>query len=174
MLVDYTMVLVGPSVSVEGLTQQGVESVMEVTPVSGVTSDGSSDPSLRLQLLRELHVVAQTATIVVVVSVSVRVSSSSRDALWWCRGHLWLRCRGRRPLRLHLLLRQGGRVLLLLLLLLASALLLLVQAMMQCLHVTRLTWHRVTQWMLRQARRQKGDHRLTCSAPDTSNLQKTS
>jgi hypothetical protein len=104
---------------------------MEVTPESSVTSDGSRNPSLRLRLLRKLHAVAQTATGVVVVSVSVRVSSSIRDALWWCRGHLWLRCRGKRPPRLHLLLRQGGRVLLLLLL--ASALLLLVQATMQFL-----------------------------------------
>jgi hypothetical protein len=75
---------------------------------------------------------ARTATGGVVVAVSVGVSSSSEDALWWCRGHLWLRCRGRRPLKLHLPLRRGGRVLLLLLLflLLASALLLLVQATM--------------------------------------------
>jgi hypothetical protein len=129
MLVDYTMVLDRPGVLVEGPTQQGIESVVEVTPASGVTSDGSSDPSLRLWLLRALCVVAQTTTGVVVVSV--RVSSSSRDALWWCRGHLWLRCRGRRPLRLHLPLRRGGRVLLLLLL--ASMLLLLVQATMQSL-----------------------------------------
>jgi hypothetical protein len=168
MLVDYTTVLDRPSVSVEGPTQQGVESVVEVTPTSGVMSDGSSDPSLRL--LRALCVVARTATGVVVVSV--RVSSSSRDALWWCRGHLWLRCRGRRPLKLHLLLRRGGRVLLLLLL--ASVLLLLVQATMQSLQVTGLTWHRATQWTLRQTRRQKGDHRLTCSAPETGHLQKTS
>jgi hypothetical protein len=133
MLVDYTTVLDRPGVSVEGPTQQGIESVVEVTPASSVMSDGSSDPSLRLQLLRALRAVARTATGVVVVSVSVRVSSSSRDALWWCRGHLWLRCRGRRPLRLHLPLRRGRIVLLLLLLLLllASALLLLVQAMMQ-------------------------------------------
>jgi hypothetical protein len=130
MLVDYTTVLDGPSVSVEGPTQHGVESVVEGTPTSGIMSDGSSDPSLRLWLLRELRAVARTATDVIVVSVSVRVSSSSRDALWWCRGHLWLRCTGRWPLRLHLLLRRGGRVLLLLLLLLASALLLLVQATM--------------------------------------------
>jgi hypothetical protein len=136
MLVDYTRVLDGPSVSVEGPTQQGIESVVEVTPASSVTSDGSSNPSLRLRLLRALRVVARTSTGVVVVSVFVRVSSSSRDALWWCRGHLWLRCRGRRPLRLHLLLRRGGRVLLLLLL--ASALLLLVQATMQSLQVTGL------------------------------------
>jgi hypothetical protein len=140
MLVDYTTVLDRPGVSVEGPTQQGIESVVEVTPASSVTSDGSSDPSIRLWLLRKLRVVAQTATSVV-VSVSVRVSSSSRDALWWCRGHLWLRCRGRRALRLHLLLRRGGRVLLLLLLLLllASALLLLVQATMQSLQLTGLT-----------------------------------
>jgi hypothetical protein len=130
LLVDYTTVLDEPSVSVRGPTQQGVESVVEVTPASGVTSDGSSDPSLWLRLLRELRVVARTAIGIIVVSVSVRVSSSSRDALWWCRGHLWLRCRGRRLLRLHLLLRRGGRVLLLLLLLLASALLLVVQTTM--------------------------------------------
>jgi hypothetical protein len=144
MLADYTTVLDRPSVSVEGSTQQVIESVMEVTPASNVTSDGSSDPSLQLRLLRALHVVARTATgiIVVVVSVSVRVSSSSRDALRWCTGHLWLRCRGRRPLRLHLSLRRGGRVLLLLLL--ASALLLLVHATMQSLQVTGLTWHRAT------------------------------
>jgi hypothetical protein len=133
MLVNYTTVLDRPSVLIEGTTEQGIESVVEVTPASGVTSDGSSNPSLRLRLLRTLRVVAQTAIDVVIVSVSVRVSSSSWDALRWCRRHLWLRCRGRRPLRLHLPLRRGGRVLLLLLLLLASALLLLVQAMMQSL-----------------------------------------
>jgi hypothetical protein len=124
----------------------------KVTPASDIASDGSSDPSLRLLLLRDLCVVARTATDVVVI----KVSSSSRDALWWCRGHLWLRCRRRLPPRLHLLLRQGGRVLLLLLL--ASVLLLLVQATMQSLQVARLTCHRAAQWALRQARGQKGDH----------------
>jgi hypothetical protein len=62
MLVDYTTVFGGPSVSVEGPTQQGVESVMEVTPASSVTSDGSSEPSLWLWLPRELRAVAQTTT----------------------------------------------------------------------------------------------------------------
>jgi hypothetical protein len=133
MLVDYTTVLDRPSVSVEGPTQQGIKSIMEVTLASSVTSDGSRNPSIWLRLLRELCVVARTATGVVVVSVSVRVSSSSHDALWWCRGHLWLRCRGRWPLRLHLLLRQGGRVLLLL-----ALLLLLVQATMQSLQLAGL------------------------------------
>jgi hypothetical protein len=84
MLVDYTTILDRPSVSVESPTQQGVKSVMEVTLASEVANDWSSDPSLRLLLLQELHVVAQTATDVVVVSI--RVSSSSQDALWWCKG----------------------------------------------------------------------------------------
>jgi hypothetical protein len=88
MLVDYTTVLDRPSVPVESPTQQGIESVVEVTPASSVTSDVSHNPSIRLRLLRELRVVARTATGVVVISVSVGVSSSSRDALWWCRGHL--------------------------------------------------------------------------------------
>ena len=130
MLVDYTTVLDRPSVSVESPTQQGIESVVEVTPASSVMSDGSCDPSLRLRLLRMLRAMARTATGVVVILVSVGVSSSSRDALWWCRGHLWLRCRGRLPPRLHLLLRRGGRVMLLRLLLLALALLLLMQVTM--------------------------------------------
>jgi hypothetical protein len=91
-------------------------------------SDGSSDLSFRLLLLRELCAMARTATVVV---VSVRVSSSSRGALWWRRGHLKLRSRGGLPPRLHLLLRRGGRVLLLLLL--ASMILLLVQAVVQSL-----------------------------------------
>jgi hypothetical protein len=48
MLVDYTTVLDRLGVSVEGPTQQGIESIVEVTPTSGVTGDGSSDPSLQL------------------------------------------------------------------------------------------------------------------------------
>jgi hypothetical protein len=77
MLVDYTTVLDGPSVSVEGPTQQGVESIMEVTPASGVASDGSSDPSLRLWLLRALRAVTRTAAGFVVVSVSNSPPSST-------------------------------------------------------------------------------------------------
>jgi hypothetical protein len=68
MLLDHTTVLNGPSVSVKGLTQQGVESVMEII---SVTSDGSGNPPFRLLLLRDLRVVAQTTTIVVVVFVFV-------------------------------------------------------------------------------------------------------
>jgi hypothetical protein len=51
MLVDYTAVLDRPSVSVEDPTQQGVESVVEMTTASGVTSDGLGDPSFQLPLL---------------------------------------------------------------------------------------------------------------------------
>jgi hypothetical protein len=122
MLVDYTTVLDVPSVSVEGPTQQGVESVVEVTPASGVTSDGSSDPS---RLLEETLTETKTTTTPVAVVLHLA----------------WLRCWGKRPPRLHLLLRRGGRVLLLLvlLLLLASALLLLMQATMQSLQVAGLT-----------------------------------
>jgi hypothetical protein len=79
MLVDYTTVLDRPSVSIEGPTQQGIESIVEVTPASSVTSDGPSDPPLRLRLLRALRAVIRTATSIIVVSV--RVSSSSRDGL---------------------------------------------------------------------------------------------
>jgi hypothetical protein len=58
MMEDYTVVLDGPSVSVEGLTHQGVESVVEMTTASNVTSDGSGDPSFWLLLLRELRAMA--------------------------------------------------------------------------------------------------------------------
>jgi hypothetical protein len=72
-VVDYTSVLDGPSVSIEGPMQQDVESVMEMTTARGITSDGSGDPSFRLLLIRRLRAVARTATVV----VSVWVSSSS-------------------------------------------------------------------------------------------------
>jgi hypothetical protein len=113
-------------VFVRGFQARNMDSSL-ATPVNVVACDGSSDPSLWLLLLIDLCAMARTATDVVVI-VYVRVSSSSRDALWWCRWHLWLRCRGRLPPRLHLLLRRGGRVLLLLLL--VSALLFLMQATM--------------------------------------------
>jgi hypothetical protein len=56
-LVDYTMILDRPGVLVESLAQQGVECVVEVTTASGVTGDGSGDPSLRLLRLRGLSAV---------------------------------------------------------------------------------------------------------------------
>jgi hypothetical protein len=126
---------------------------MEVTPASSVESDGSSDPSLRLLLLRELRVVARTATGVIVV-VSVRSPPAAGMPCGGAGGHLWLRCRGRLPPRLHLLLRRGGRILLLLFL--ASALLLLVQATMQSLQMARLTSHRAAERALYQPRGKKG------------------
>jgi hypothetical protein len=51
MLEDNTTILDGPSVPVECLAQQGVERIVEVTPASGVMSDGSGNPSLQLLLL---------------------------------------------------------------------------------------------------------------------------
>jgi hypothetical protein len=50
-LVDYTMVLDRPGVSVKSPTQQGVESVVKVRTMSDVTSDGSGNPSFWLLLL---------------------------------------------------------------------------------------------------------------------------
>jgi hypothetical protein len=50
-LKDNTMILDRPGTPVKCLAQQGVERIVEVAPASGVTSDGSSDPSLRLLLL---------------------------------------------------------------------------------------------------------------------------
>jgi hypothetical protein len=146
-----------------------VESVVKMTTASDVMSVGPSDPSFRLLLLREHCAMARTATVIV---VSVKVSFCSWDALWWCRGHLWLRHRGGLHPRPHLLLRRGGRVLLLLLL--ASALMLLVQAAVQSLQVAQLLCHRAAQWTLRKARGQERDHRVTCSASKTGHLQKTS
>jgi hypothetical protein len=58
MMVDHTAILDGPSVSVMCSVQQGVKCIVEVTPVSGVTSDGSGDPSLQLLLLGEVSVVS--------------------------------------------------------------------------------------------------------------------
>jgi hypothetical protein len=71
MLVDHTMILDSPSVSVKGPAQQGVKRIVEVTPASGVMSDGSGDPSLQLLLLWEVGAVARAA--VVAISV-IRVS----------------------------------------------------------------------------------------------------
>jgi hypothetical protein len=50
-LEDNTMILDGPSAPFDCLAQQGVERIMKVKPASGVTSDGMSNPSLRLLLL---------------------------------------------------------------------------------------------------------------------------
>jgi hypothetical protein len=51
MLEDNTAILDGPSAPVKCLVQQGIERVVEVTPASGVTSDGLSNPSFQLMLL---------------------------------------------------------------------------------------------------------------------------
>jgi hypothetical protein len=80
------MILDGPSVSVKCPTQQGVERIVEVTLVSGVTSDGSDDPSLQLLLLQEVDDVARATIVAVsIIRVSSNSYSSGRDAQWWCR-----------------------------------------------------------------------------------------
>jgi hypothetical protein len=53
---------------------------MEVTPARGVTSDGSSNPSLRLLLLRKVSAVARAAVVASVVGVSSNSYSSGRVA----------------------------------------------------------------------------------------------
>jgi hypothetical protein len=87
MLVDYTTVLDRPSVSVGGPTQQGVESVVEVTIMSGIMSDGTSDPSLWLLLLQRLHVVARATTVVVSSSAGVSycntLGSTNTPRCYW-------------------------------------------------------------------------------------------
>jgi hypothetical protein len=81
MLEDNTVILDGPSAPVECLAQQGVEHIVEVTPASGVTSDESSNPSLRLLLLRKVGAVARGAVVVAsIVGVSSNSYSSERDA----------------------------------------------------------------------------------------------
>jgi hypothetical protein len=99
---------------------------VEVTPASGVTSDGSSNPSLRLLLLLEVGVVARADVVTSIVGVSSNRYSSGRDAQWWCRGRLQRGHRREAPHKLYLLLKRGRRALLLQLL--SPTLLLLVQA----------------------------------------------
>jgi hypothetical protein len=88
MLVDYTTVLDRPGVSVHSPAQQGVEHVVKVTTVSGVTGDGSGDPTFRLLLLKKHGDVSRAFFVVVSVRISSNSSSCSRDALWWCKGRL--------------------------------------------------------------------------------------
>jgi hypothetical protein len=97
---------------------------MEVTPASSVASDGSSNPSFRLRVSREVGVVARAVVATSVVWVSSSSYSRSWGAQWWCRGRLQRKYRGAAPYRLNLLLEREGRALLLL----SSTLLLLTQA----------------------------------------------
>jgi hypothetical protein len=113
MLEDHTAILDGPSVPVKCLSQQGVERVVEVTPASGVASDGSSNPSFQLLLLRTVGVVARAAVATSIVWVSSSSYSSGWGAQWWCRGRLQWEHRGIAPHRLYLLLKRERRALLL-------------------------------------------------------------
>jgi hypothetical protein len=144
---------------------------MEVTPTSGVTSDGSSNPSLWFLLLWKVGAVARSAVVTSIIGVSSNSYSSGRDAQWWCRGRLQRGHRRAAPHRLYLLLRQGRRALLLQLL--SSTLLLLVQAVVQPLQMARLTSHRTVKRTLRETRRQERNDWLPCGVSKTSHLQKT-
>jgi hypothetical protein len=59
---------------------------MEVTPVSSVASDGSSNPSFRLLVDGKVGVVARSAVATSVVWVSSSSYSRGWGAQWWCRG----------------------------------------------------------------------------------------
>src|SRR5688572_32657545 len=97
---------------------------MEVTPASSVASDGSSNPSFRLRVTREVGVVARAVVAISDVWVSSSSYSRAWGAQWWCRGRLKRKHRGAAPHGLYLLLEREGRALLLL----SSTLLLLTQA----------------------------------------------
>jgi hypothetical protein len=110
---------------------------MEVTPASSVASEGSSNPSFRLLVSREVGVVARAVVATSVVWVSSSSYSRGWGAQWWCRGRLQRKHRGAAPHGLYLLLERERRALLLL----SSMFLLLMQAVVQPLQVTGLTDH---------------------------------
>jgi hypothetical protein len=110
---------------------------VEVTPASSVASDGSSNPSFRLMVSREVGVVARAVVTTSVVWVSSSSYSRSWDAQWWCRGRLQGKHRGAAPHGLYLLLEREGRALLLL----SSTFILLMQAVVQSLQVAGLSGH---------------------------------
>jgi len=110
---------------------------VEVTPASSVASDGSSNPSFRLKVSREVGVVARAVVAISVVWVSSSSYSRSWGAQWWCRGRLQRKHRGAAPHRLYLLVERERRALLLL----SSTFLLLMQAVVQSLQVAGLSGH---------------------------------
>jgi hypothetical protein len=120
---------------------------VEVTPASSVASDGSSNPSFRLMVSREVGVVARAVVTTSVVWVSSSSYSRGWGAQWWCRGRLQRKHKGAAPHGLYLLLEREGRVLLLL----SSTFLLLMQAMVQSLQVAGLSGHGTTKRALNKA-----------------------
>jgi hypothetical protein len=110
---------------------------VEVTPASSVASDGSSNPSFRLMVSREVGVVARAVVAISIVRVSSSSYSRSWGAQWWCRGRLQGKHRRAAPHRLYLLLERERRALLLL----SSTFLLLMQAVAQSLQVAGLSGH---------------------------------
>jgi hypothetical protein len=139
-LVKWLCASTGLSEVLRTKTVVGGPNILGGSVTSGVTSDGSSDPSLCLLLLWEVGDVARDAVVVVsIVRVSSSSYSSGRGAQWWCRGRLQQGHRGATPHRLYLLLWWGGRALLLQLL--ALTLLLLMQAVVQPVQVAGLAIH---------------------------------
>ena len=138
---------------VKCLAQQGVENIVEVTSASGVTSDGSSNPSLQLLLLSKVGAVAQATVVTSVIGVSSSSYSSGRGTQSWCRGRLQRGHRGAAPHILYHPLRRGRRALLLQLL--SLMLLLLVQAVVQPLQMARLSSHQTTKRTLHETRRKE-------------------
>jgi hypothetical protein len=59
---------------------------VEVTPASSVAGDGSSNPSFRLLVSREVGVVARAVVATSIVWVSSSSYSRGWGAQWWCRG----------------------------------------------------------------------------------------
>jgi hypothetical protein len=110
---------------------------VEVTPTSSVESDGSTNPSFRLLVGREVGVVAQAVVATSVVWVSSSSYSRGWGAQWWCRGRLQRKHGGAAPHGLYLLVERERRALLLL----SSMLLLLMHAVVQSLQVAGLSGH---------------------------------
>jgi hypothetical protein len=118
-----------------------------VTPASSVASDGSSNPSFRLMVSREVSVVARAVVAISVIWVSSSSYSRGWGAKWWCRGRLQGKHRRAAPHRLYLLLEREGRALLLL----SSTFLLLMKAVVQSLQVAGLSGHGTAKRTLRKA-----------------------
>jgi hypothetical protein len=108
-----------------------------VTPASSVASDGSSNPSFRLLVSREVGVVARAVVATSIVWVSSSSYSRGWGVQWWCRGRLQGKHRGAAPHGLYLLLKRERRALLLL----SSTFLLLMQAVVQPLQLAGLSGH---------------------------------
>jgi hypothetical protein len=115
--------------------------------MSSIASDGSSNPSFRLLVSREVGVMARAVVATSVIWVSSSSYSRGWGAQWWCRGRLQGKHRGATPHGLYLLLERERRAMLLL----SSTFLLLMQSVVQPLQVAGLTGHGTTKRTLSKA-----------------------